>query len=396
MNAPLTPAALRDPRPSALAAAEPDHAVDLFSARGFALAQRIATAFAESSAVPAPFRRWNEKKAQGGSTWVENTAALGNCIVAVETARSVGMSITAVMQQANIIEGKLSWSAQFVIAAINASGRFTPLRFHIRNLGRMKATYREKLGWNKQKNGYDFRDVTVEIENLECIAWALPKGFVMPAGVYTLDQVRATGLPVVESAPVSMKLAVEEGWYGKSGSKWQTEMKHLMLQYRAGAFFGRIHAPDVVMGMGRTTEEVQDMTTVDVAPDGTVTGVSLESFSRTEQPQQAEVVVAQVNSVGEAAEGEHAEGAGQAEADAPAAASDAPKFDAVAFAERMATCTSVETLDLLADEIRGVSDPDAAQTLHETYHRRRTELTAEPAAAPAPASRRRTSQSQVE
>jgi hypothetical protein len=76
-----------------------------------------------------------------------------------------------------------------------------------------------------------------------------------------LDLVRAAGLPVVESAPVSMKMAVEEGWYGKSGSKWQTELKQLMLQYRAGSFFGNIHAPDVVMGMGRTTEEVIDIST---------------------------------------------------------------------------------------------------------------------------------------
>lgn len=63
---------------------------------------------------------------------------------------------------------------------------------------------------------------------------------------------------VVESIPVSMKMAVEEGWYPKSGSKWQTEMRYQMLQYRAGAFFGRIHAPDVVMGMGKTTEERMD------------------------------------------------------------------------------------------------------------------------------------------
>ena len=100
----------------------PDQAIDLFTARGFDLACRIAKAFSNSDAVPAQFRAVVEKKGRNGSTYQENPAAIGNCIVAIETARSVGMSITSVMQQANVIEGKLTWSAQFQIAAINASG----------------------------------------------------------------------------------------------------------------------------------------------------------------------------------------------------------------------------------------------------------------------------------
>ena len=32
-----------------------------------------------------------------------------------------------------------------------------------------------------------------------------------------------------------------------------------MFQYRAGSFFGNIHAPDIVMGMGRTSEEAIDL-----------------------------------------------------------------------------------------------------------------------------------------
>lgn len=253
-----------------------DQKIDMFSLRGFELAQRIAKAFASSDAVPAQFRTQVLKKSRDGDQWIDNPAAMGNCLVAIETARAVGMSITAVMQQANIIEGKLSWSAQFVIAAVNASGRFQPLRFDIKSRGVIKAKYREKLGWNKAKGGFDFEDKQVELEDLVCIAWTLPAGFPMPKGIYTLQQARAADLPIIESSPVSMKLAVEEGWYSKPGSKWQTEMKHQMLQYRAGAFFGRIHAPDIVMGMGRTTEELQDMANViDVAADGTVTPVPI-------------------------------------------------------------------------------------------------------------------------
>lgn len=283
---------------------EPDYSIDFFSAKGFALAQRLAQAFSTSNAVPAAFRNFNEKRLPGGGVeWVENPAAMGNCLVAIETARAVGVSITSVMQNANVIEGRLTWSAQYKIAAINASHRFTPLRFDVKNKGVIKASYREKLGWNKQKGGFDFREVEVELENLVCIAWALPANVAFPNGVHTLDQARAAGLPVIESAPVSMKLAVEEGWYGKAGSKWQTELKHLMLQYRAGSFFGNIHAPDVVMGMGRTTEEMQDITTVDVAPDGRITGVTTEELRRPAGETPPAEVVTQKNTVG--SESEH-------------------------------------------------------------------------------------------
>lgn len=403
MNAPANTASMSELRALQHAPAlMPDQRVDMFSLRGFELAQRIAKAFANSDAVPAQFRTMVEKKGKGGSTWVENPSALGNCIVAIEVAQSVGMSITAVMQQANVIEGKLSWSAQFVIAAINASGRFTPLRFQMRNLGRIKATYKEKLGWNDQKRGFDFAERTVEVDNVECVAWALPKGVQEPKITpelmrefkgQLLDLYKAYGLPVVESAPVSMKLAVEEGWYAKSGSKWQTEMRALMLQYRAGAFFGRIHAPDIVMGMGHTTEERIDMTTVDVAPDGTVTAVTTDELRRAAgatAPPPAEVV--EVTQKGDVDHGDqHAPEPEQQASDKPLA------FDAEAFAERLEKCGDVDTLDLMADEIRTV-EGDMAQTLTDIYRRRREQLQATPAAAPAPQpqSRRRSAPPSME
>lgn len=247
-----------------------DQAVNMFTERGFALANRLAKAYSSSDAVPAQFRAVNLKKGGNGQEqWVENPNAIGNCLIAIEVAQAVGMSITAVMQNADMIEGKLRWSGKFVIAAINASGRFTPLRFQMINKGGIKANYKEKTGWDSQARRPIFTDRTVEVENIECIAWALPKGFAEPRiDIDTmrqykgrmLDLYRDIGMPVVESAPVSMRMAVEEGWYGKSGSKWQTELRTLMFQYRAGSFFGNIHAPDIVMGMGRTLEETQDLT----------------------------------------------------------------------------------------------------------------------------------------
>ncbi|MCW3678843.1 hypothetical protein K6Y63_36705, partial [Burkholderia cenocepacia] len=189
--------------------------------------------------------------------------------------RAVRMSITAVMQNADMIEGKLRWSGKFVIAAINASGRFTPLRFQMISRGKITAKYKEKTGWNQQARKPIFEEREVEVDDIECIAWALPRGTPEPrlspeqvrqyAG-RMLDLYRDIGMPVIESAPVSMRMVVEEGWYGKAGSKWQTGLRTLMFQYRAGSFFGNIHAPDIVMGMGRTSEEEADV--VDVSPDG--------------------------------------------------------------------------------------------------------------------------------
>lgn len=283
MNAPTQLAAIK--QTGAALSTQPDQAVDMFTERGFALAGRIAKTYASSDAVPSQFRAFNLKKNGREEIWVENNNAIGNCLVAIEVARAVGMSITAVMQNADMIEGKLRWSGKFVIAAINASRRFTPLRFQMVNRGPMKATYKEKTGWDREANRPIFAERTVDIDNIECIAWALPLGTPEPRLTpeqlrqypgRMLDLYRDLGLPVIESAPVTMKMAVEEGWYGKPGSKWQTELRTLMFQYRAGSFFGNIHAPDIVMGMGPTVEEARDVAgTFDVGPDGEVTPVPI-------------------------------------------------------------------------------------------------------------------------
>lgn len=286
MNAPTQLAAIK--QTGAALSTQPDQAVDMFTERGFALAGRIAKTYASSDAVPSQFRAFNLKKNGREEIWVENNNAIGNCLVAIEVARAVGMSITAVMQNADMIEGKLRWSGKFVIAAINASRRFTPLRFQMVNRGPMKATYKEKTGWDREANRPIFAERSVDIDNIECVAWALPLGTPEPRLTpeqlrqypgRMLDLYRDLGLPVIESAPVTMKMAVEEGWYGKPGSKWQTELRTLMFQYRAGSFFGNIHAPDIVMGMGPTVEEARDVAgTFDISPDGDVTPVPISEL----------------------------------------------------------------------------------------------------------------------
>ncbi len=248
------------PETRAVSTVMSDQAIDLFTAGGFALAQRIASALSTSTAVPDQFRAIVVKRERGGDgefrdVPVENPAAMGNCLVAIEVARAVGMSIVAVMQNADNINGKLRWSSKFQIAAINASGRFTPLQFEIEPKGVVQATYREKGAWNKQARRFDFTEKTIEVENVVCRAWA-----------YARDGGKVTTRRVVGPS-VSMKMAVEEGWFSKDGSKWQGEMAELMLQYRAGTFFGSLHAPDVIMGMGQPSDFEPRDEVIDITPE---------------------------------------------------------------------------------------------------------------------------------
>lgn len=162
----------------------------------FEAGQRMAKLLAASDLVPQQFR--------------DNIA---NTLIALEMANRTGSSPLAVMQSMYIVHGKPSWSATFIIASINACGRYSPLRFKMEGEG----------------------------DNLTCRACAIEK---------------ETGEMLI-GPPISIATAKKEGWFGKQGSKWQT-MPELMLHYRAATLFGRIYAADVLMGM-RADDEMDDL-----------------------------------------------------------------------------------------------------------------------------------------
>jgi hypothetical protein len=194
------------PAPRALAERPPAGAV--MAPQGFELAQRMAKALASSSLVPESYR-----------------GNIPNCLIALEVAQRTGSSPLAVMQNLYVVKGKPSFSAQFIIGALNACGRFSPLRFEVTGKG----------------------------DDRGCTAWAMDL---------------ATG-ERIEGPRVSMAMAKAEGWHGKEGSKWKT-MPELMLRYRAASFFGRLYAPDLLLGMHSVDERLD----IDVDPGtGTVTSV---------------------------------------------------------------------------------------------------------------------------
>ncbi len=164
--------------------------------KAFALIQREAKALASSQLIPKHFQ-----------------GKVADCIIALEMARRINAAPMAVLQNIYIVHGKPSWSSTFIIAVINQSRRFKPLKFK----------YSEKDG------------------DTACIAYT----------DYLESDETITG------PKVSMSMAKAEGWYDKAGSKWKT-MPQLMLSYRAATFFGRLYCPDLLMGM-HTVEEMNDV-----------------------------------------------------------------------------------------------------------------------------------------
>ena len=172
--------------------------------RAFEDAQRIAKALASSTLIPPQF---------------QGQQGFANCLVALEIAGRMNISPFLCMQHLHIIHGRPSWSSAFIIAMVNGCGRFTPLRFEISGEG----------------------------ESLACYAVA--------TDIKTQQELKGP--------TITMLMAKKEGWSTKSGSKWAT-MPELMIRYRAAAFWGRLFAGDLLVGL-QTQEEVIDVESVKVS-----------------------------------------------------------------------------------------------------------------------------------
>lgn len=159
---------------------------------------RQAAALASSTIVPTAY---------------QNNA--GNCLVAIDMAQRSGVGVLTVMQNLHIIQGRPSWGSSFLIGAVNACGRFTPMRF-------------EMVGEVAQP-GWGCRAVATSKEDGERL----------------------------EGPWITWEMAQAEGWTNKGGSKWKT-MPELMIRYRAAAFFSRLYAPELALGF-LTREEAEDI-----------------------------------------------------------------------------------------------------------------------------------------
>jgi hypothetical protein len=171
--------------------------------QAFEDAQRIAKALASSTLIPPAF---------------QGQQGFANCLVALEIANRMRISPFLAMQHLHVIHGRPSWSSSFIIAMVNGCGRFSPLRFEMSGEG----------------------------ESLACYAMATD----------------LASEQELKGPTITMAMAKKEGWSTKAGSKWVT-MSELMIRYRAAAFWGRLYASDLLLGL-QTQEEVIDVQQVTV------------------------------------------------------------------------------------------------------------------------------------
>lgn len=171
--------------------------VGLTDSQSFDLAQRVAKCFAASSLVPKDYQN-----------------NLPNCVIALNMAGRMGADPMMVMQSLVVVHGRPSWSAQFLIATFNKNGAFSSIRY-------------EFFGTEGQDD-WGCRAKATELSTGEMLVGPL----------------------------VTVGIAKKEGWFQKSGSKWQT-MPEQMLRYRAASWFIRTIAPEIAMGL-QTAEEMRD------------------------------------------------------------------------------------------------------------------------------------------
>lgn len=158
---------------------------------------RLAEMFAASQLVPQIFR-----------------GKPNDCFIAIQMAMRLGVDPFMFLQNTYPGPGgKPGMEGKLAIALINSSGLFKgQIRYELTGKG----------------------------DDLGCVAWAIDK---------------ATG-ERIDGPRVTIGVAKAEGWYARN-PKWKN-VPDLMLQYRAGAWFGRLMCPERLMGM-QTREEIEDI-----------------------------------------------------------------------------------------------------------------------------------------
>ncbi|MBD5371197.1 MAG: hypothetical protein HDR80_08650 [Bacteroides sp.] len=198
--------------------------------RQFETYQRLAKPLSESNFVPAAYK-----------------GNIGDCIVAVEMAARLGVLPLTVMQNLCVVKGNPTWKSKFLIGCVNTCGRYTTLDYHIGIDGKVGPV--QYKTWEKGRDGKNHEVLKPfehpELDNLTCVAFCTEL---------------STGKELTSPA-VSIRMAVQEGWYSKDGSKWPS-MPELMLRYRAASMWVSTFAPELSMGF-RTEEEQRDIVDVD-------------------------------------------------------------------------------------------------------------------------------------
>lgn len=177
----------------------------------FEVAKNLAKMYAYSNFIPDSYKYTKSKQPLDPAT------VIANCTIAVDMAIRMKADPLMIMQNLYIVYGQPAFSSKFLIATINASKRFSPLRYEFRG--------------EEGTESYACRVVAYEINDVK-------------------HKEPLTG------DWISIGMAKKEGWFNKNGSKWNS-MPSQMLRYRAAAFWQRTYCPEISMGL-LTAEEVKD------------------------------------------------------------------------------------------------------------------------------------------
>lgn len=170
-------------------------------AKAFETLQRKGMMYAQSDIVPDTYRN-----------------KPGNAIIALEMAQRMNALPLMIMQNLYIVHGQPAFSSKFLIACINSSRRFSPLRYEFKG--------------EEGKPEYGCR-------------------------VYAYEAGDKEKKEPLYGDWITMQMAESEGWTKKNGSKWKS-MPNQMLRYRAAAFWQRVYCPEISMGL-MTAEEAEDI-----------------------------------------------------------------------------------------------------------------------------------------
>lgn len=198
---------------------------------GFELLQRQGKMLSQCSMLPDNFR-----------------GSIPDCSIALEMSARMGYAVSPllILQSIVVVHGKPTFEAKFVIGLLKSRCGYKVFDYEmsgdVGDAGEVQRTPR--IGRDGKpildKKGNPIYDSKIIREGRTCLAYAIDR-----------DGRR------VEGVPISMAMAKVEGWYDKSGSKWQT-MPELMLRYRAATFFKNIHCPEITMGF-KTSDEIIDI-----------------------------------------------------------------------------------------------------------------------------------------
>lgn len=156
-----------------------------------------------------------------------------NCLIALDLALSLKLKPTSLFPHLYVIHGRPALSAQFMIALVNRSEKFS------------------LISWDEGEDGYfEYEAYGKTLRAVNYYAQA-----------YFTE--RSTGKEY-RSTRVDVKLARANGWFGKDGSKWKT-MPREMCRWRSASWLIKNYAPETVFGLDFADE--------------------LEDFDATPQPQ---------------------------------------------------------------------------------------------------------------